>query len=510
MVSQIPSTRVRTSNSTAGSELTEPAGWQPDGVVDVDWARGAEAAASVHPEGVYDGAPGVGREAGAACGGAAHVAEGERPVARLEQDSARAGVDVELHQSIGTGRRRLAPEGVGDERVLAGPRHAEAERRLRIRWEASDLFQRVADRHHRDGRLAGRGLRVALKAPRARHRQPLAVRRERQAVALVESVEHEHLPERLRARVDDGEAGRQGVRVVGAVRQERDHDAPSGGDHAVRAGLVAAAGTRQRRREIDAPDRLGRTRIQDQHVVPSIERLSFGIGVSIESRHQPAGRGQLQVVVRVRGEPRAHAELGRDLGRLDVHPGDDRGRVAVQEHQALARGRRGRQHDVTRQLRRELRAAGGAGDERRGEDLALPVQQRDVRGGVAFVLVRHGDAAPAGPGRHARPACRFGRLGRPAAERGERDQEDGGAGHPAPEPSTAGRVEQTAAVCERLPDVERSPRIVAFGELLFDLFPDGPRLGGAAANMAFHAAALGARALLVSRVGDDPLGRRAR
>ena len=31
---------------------------------------------------------------------------------------------------------------------------------------------------------------------------------------------------------------------------------------------------------------------------------------------------------------------------------------------------------------------------------------------------------------------------------------------------------------------------VAFGELLFDLFPDGPRLGGAAANVAFHASAV--------------------
>jgi fructokinase len=51
---------------------------------------------------------------------------------------------------------------------------------------------------------------------------------------------------------------------------------------------------------------------------------------------------------------------------------------------------------------------------------------------------------------------------------------------------------------------------VSWGELLFDLFPDGPRLGGAAANVAFHAHALGATALLVSRVGDDALGRRAR
>lgn len=58
--------------------------------------------------------------------------------------------------------------------------------------------------------------------------------------------------------------------------------------------------------------------------------------------------------------------------------------------------------------------------------------------------------------------------------------------------------------------MEPHPRIVAWGELLFDLFPDGPRLGGAAANVAFHAAALGAQALLVSRVGDDVLGRRAR
>lgn len=57
--------------------------------------------------------------------------------------------------------------------------------------------------------------------------------------------------------------------------------------------------------------------------------------------------------------------------------------------------------------------------------------------------------------------------------------------------------------------MEHRPLVVAWGELLFDLFPDGPRLGGAAANVAFHAAALGARALLVSRVGDDALGRSA-
>lgn len=52
-------------------------------------------------------------------------------------------------------------------------------------------------------------------------------------------------------------------------------------------------------------------------------------------------------------------------------------------------------------------------------------------------------------------------------------------------------------------------RVVAWGELLWDRFPDGDRLGGAAANVAFHAARLGAEAVLVSRVGDDELGWRA-
>lgn len=50
------------------------------------------------------------------------------------------------------------------------------------------------------------------------------------------------------------------------------------------------------------------------------------------------------------------------------------------------------------------------------------------------------------------------------------------------------------------------PLIVCWGELLWDRFPDGRRLGGAPANVAYHAAALGDRAALVSRVGRDPLG----
>lgn len=48
--------------------------------------------------------------------------------------------------------------------------------------------------------------------------------------------------------------------------------------------------------------------------------------------------------------------------------------------------------------------------------------------------------------------------------------------------------------------------IVGIGEVLWDLLPTGPRPGGAPANFTFHARSLGARATLVSRIGDDDLG----
>lgn len=51
--------------------------------------------------------------------------------------------------------------------------------------------------------------------------------------------------------------------------------------------------------------------------------------------------------------------------------------------------------------------------------------------------------------------------------------------------------------------------VVGLGEVLWDLFPDGPQFGGAPANFACHAAMLGADAYVVSRVGDDELGERA-
>jgi fructokinase len=52
-------------------------------------------------------------------------------------------------------------------------------------------------------------------------------------------------------------------------------------------------------------------------------------------------------------------------------------------------------------------------------------------------------------------------------------------------------------------------RIVGIGEILWDVFPDGARFGGAPANFACHAAALRQRAAIVSAVGQDTLGRQA-
>ena len=48
--------------------------------------------------------------------------------------------------------------------------------------------------------------------------------------------------------------------------------------------------------------------------------------------------------------------------------------------------------------------------------------------------------------------------------------------------------------------------IVGLGEILWDVFPDGPRFGGAPANFACHVAALGGNAEMVSAVGNDELG----
>jgi fructokinase len=51
--------------------------------------------------------------------------------------------------------------------------------------------------------------------------------------------------------------------------------------------------------------------------------------------------------------------------------------------------------------------------------------------------------------------------------------------------------------------------VVIWGEVLWDRFPDGDQLGGAPANVAYHLGQAGGWARLVTRVGDDELGRRA-
>ena len=51
-------------------------------------------------------------------------------------------------------------------------------------------------------------------------------------------------------------------------------------------------------------------------------------------------------------------------------------------------------------------------------------------------------------------------------------------------------------------------KILGIGELLWDVLPTGPRIGGAPANFAGHACALGADAAVISRVGADADGER--
>lgn len=51
--------------------------------------------------------------------------------------------------------------------------------------------------------------------------------------------------------------------------------------------------------------------------------------------------------------------------------------------------------------------------------------------------------------------------------------------------------------------------ILGIGELLWDLLPEGPRLGGAPANFTVMAGRLGNHAAILSRIGRDDLGRQA-
>src|SRR5713101_4257283 len=51
-----------------------------------------------------------------------------------------------------------------------------------------------------------------------------------------------------------------------------------------------------------------------------------------------------------------------------------------------------------------------------------------------------------------------------------------------------------------------TPEILGIGEVLWDLLPAGPRLGGAPCNFAFHCRQLGHASAPVSRVGAGELG----
>lgn len=55
--------------------------------------------------------------------------------------------------------------------------------------------------------------------------------------------------------------------------------------------------------------------------------------------------------------------------------------------------------------------------------------------------------------------------------------------------------------------IELVYKIVGIGEILWDVFPDGKKLGGAPANFAYFAKNLGQEALTASRVGDDSSGK---
>jgi len=58
--------------------------------------------------------------------------------------------------------------------------------------------------------------------------------------------------------------------------------------------------------------------------------------------------------------------------------------------------------------------------------------------------------------------------------------------------------------------MDKSRKIFVFGEVLYDVFPDGQSvLGGAPFNVAWHLQALGHRPHFISRVGQDDHGKRA-
>ena len=48
--------------------------------------------------------------------------------------------------------------------------------------------------------------------------------------------------------------------------------------------------------------------------------------------------------------------------------------------------------------------------------------------------------------------------------------------------------------------------VVGMGEALWDVLPEGKKIGGAPANFAYHVSQFGLNSRVVSAVGDDKLG----
>jgi fructokinase len=49
--------------------------------------------------------------------------------------------------------------------------------------------------------------------------------------------------------------------------------------------------------------------------------------------------------------------------------------------------------------------------------------------------------------------------------------------------------------------------IVCFGEVLYDVFPTHKKIGGAPLNVALRLASLGVNAQIISRIGNDEIGK---
>ena len=53
---------------------------------------------------------------------------------------------------------------------------------------------------------------------------------------------------------------------------------------------------------------------------------------------------------------------------------------------------------------------------------------------------------------------------------------------------------------------KKKPVVVGIGEILWDIFPEGKKAGGAPVNFVYHATAMGAKGYAISAVGNDELG----